>query len=99
MQAQIKPHFLYNALNAIAYICRIDAERARELVLDLSSYLRHSFDFRNLAKYITFDEELEFIQAYVKIEQARFEDKLKVEYELENTGELKLPPLILQPLP
>lgn len=98
LQAQIKPHFLYNALNVIAALCRMDAGKARELILDLSSYLHHSFDFRNLTKYITFDEELEFIQAYVRIEQARFKDKLKVEYELEDTEELRLPPLILQPL-
>jgi sensor histidine kinase YesM len=98
LQAQIKPHFLYNALNVIATLCRLDAEKARELLLDLSNYMRHSFDFKNLEKYIAFEEELEFIQAYVRIEQARFKDKLKVEYELEDTEELRLPPLILQPL-
>ncbi len=98
LQAQIKPHFLYNSLNIIVALCRIDACRARELILDLSSYLRHTFDFKNLAKYITFDEELEYIQAYVRIEQARFRDKLEVKYELDDTEELRLPPLILQPL-
>lgn len=98
LQAQIKPHFLYNSLNIIATLCRIDAERARELILDLSSYLHHTFDFRNLAKYITFDDELEFIKAYLRIEQARFRDKFKVAYELNDTDGLRLPPLILQPL-
>ena len=98
LQAQIKPHFLYNTLNIIAALCRIDVGKARELILDLSSYLHYSFGFRNLAKYITFDEELEFIQAYVRIEQARFKDKLKVECEIEDTEGLRLPPLILQPL-
>lgn len=98
LQAQIKPHFIYNALNVIATLCRIDAEKARQLILDLSSYLHHSFDFSNRTKYITFDEELEFIQAYIRIEQARFKDKLKVEYEVEDTEELRVPPLILQPL-
>ncbi|WP_162862479.1 7TM diverse intracellular signaling domain-containing protein [Acetivibrio cellulolyticus] len=98
LQAQIKPHFLYNALNVIAAICRIDSIRARDLVLDLSSYLHHSFDFRNIERYITFDEEMDFIQAYVRIEQARFRDKLTVQYELEDTEELMLPPLILEPL-
>ncbi len=98
LQAQIKPHFLYNALNVIAALCRLDAEKARELILDLSAYLHHSFDFRNLSRYIPFDEELDYIQTYVRIEQARFKDKLKVEYELGDTEELTLPPLILQPL-
>lgn len=98
LQAQIKPHFLYNALNIIAALCRMDAGRARELILDLANYLHHTFDFKNLKRFISFAEELEFIQAYVRIEQARFKDKLKVEYELEDPEELRLPPLILQPL-
>jgi len=98
LQAQIKPHFLYNALNVIAALCRIDAEKARLLILDLSSYLRHNFDFLNLMKYISFDEELDFIKTYVRIEQARFPDKLKVEYELDHTEDLQVPPLMLQPL-
>jgi len=98
LQAQIKPHFLYNALNVIAVLCRVNPEKARELVLDLSSYMRHSFDFKNLAKYITFEEELEFIQAYVRIEQARFKDRLNVIYDIDDTEDLRLPPLLLQPL-
>ncbi len=98
LQAQIRPHFLYNTLNIIATLCRMDSEKAREVVLDLSSYLRHSIDFRNLSRYVTLEEELEFIQAYVKIEQARFRDKLQVVYEVGDTSELVLPPLMLEPL-
>jgi len=98
LQAQIKPHFIYNTLNVIAALCRIDAEKARQLILDLSCYLHNSIHFSNLTKYITFDEELEFIKAYVRIEQARFKDKLKIVYELEDTKELQIPPLMLQPL-
>lgn len=98
LQAQIKPHFLYNALNVIAVLCRIDSEKARELILDLSSYMQHSFDFKNLQKYISFDEELEFIKAYVRIEQARFKNRLDVKYEIDEIEGLMLPPLLLQPL-
>lgn len=98
LHAQIKPHFLYNALNIIAALCRMNAEKARELILDLSSYLHHTFDFSNLEKYIPFETELDFIEAYVRIEKARFRDKLTVEYKLDDTGELILPPLVLQPL-
>jgi sensor histidine kinase YesM len=98
LQAQIKPHFLYNALNVIATLCRIEPLKARELILDLSSYLHHTFDINNTSEYITFEEELEFIEAYVRIEKARFREKLKVEYEVEETSELMLPKLILQPL-
>lgn len=98
LQAQIRPHFLYNALNVIEALCYLDSRMAGELIQDLSKFLRHSFDFRNLKQYIDFEEELEFIQAYVKIEQARFRNKLNVTYDLEGTEGLKLPPLLLQPL-
>lgn len=98
LQAQIKPHFLFNALSVIVAFCYSDARKAGEMIMDLSKFLRHSFDFRNLQKYISLDEELDFIEAYVRIEQARFEDELKVEYQLEDTDNLMLPPLLLQPL-
>lgn len=98
LQAQIKPHFLFNALNVITVLCRIDSEKARELIIDLSNYMHHSFDFNNLEKDIAFEEELEFIQAYVRIEQARFKDKLNVIYEIDDIGGLRLPTLLLQPL-
>ncbi|MPL94268.1 hypothetical protein SDC9_40418 [bioreactor metagenome] len=98
LQAQIKPHFLFNTLNVIAVLCKIEPEKARELILDLSNYMRHSFDFKNLETYISFEEELEFVQAYVRIEQARFKDRLNVIYEIDDTEGLRLPPLLLQPL-
>lgn len=98
LQAQIKPHFLYNAMNAIAALCRLDAGKARELLLDLSSYLQHIFDYKNPAECISVEKELEFVQAYVRIQQARFKDKFQVFYELDDIKNVCLPPLMLQPL-
>ena len=98
LQAQIKPHFLFNALNIIAVLCKLEPDKARALILDLASYMRHSFDFKNLENYISLEEELEFIKAYVRIEEARFKNSLNVVYELENSEGLMLPPLLLQPL-
>ena len=98
LQAQIRPHFLFNALNVIASLCYTNPAKAAEVITDLATFFRYSFDFRNLQKYVTFREELEFIKAYVRIEQARFGDGLKVVYELEDTEGLMLPPLLLQPL-
>lgn len=98
LQAQIKPHFLYNSLNVIAALCRLDAEKARSLLLDLSSYLHHTFSQKKLTQLVPFEEELAYIMAYVNIEQARFRDKVTMEYDIENTDGLILPPLILQPL-
>lgn len=98
LHAQIKPHFLYNTLNIIIILCRIDVEKARDLLLDLASFLRHTFDFHEDQKLISLKDELEYVQAYVRIEQARFRDKVNVIYELDETIQLRIPPLILQPL-
>jgi len=98
LQAQIKPHFLYNTLNVISTLCRLDGEYAEKLTLDLSKYLRYSFEFKNLSKFISFSGELEFIETYVKIEQARFVNEFDVVYDLCDTSGLMVPPLSIQPL-
>lgn len=98
LQTQIEPHFLYNTLNVIISLCRIDPERAREVLLDFSDFLRHSFDFNDSRRLVKLKDELTYVKTYVRIEQARFKDKLNVIYELDETTILKIPPLILQPL-
>lgn len=98
LQAQIKPHFLFNVLNVIASLCRLDIEKAREMILDLSEYLRYSFDFKNLDRSVSIQEELEFVEKYVKIEQARFKDKFDISYELDDVSGLWISPLTIQPL-
>ncbi len=98
LHAQIKPHFLYNALNVIIGLCGIDSERASELLQDLSDFLRHSFDFHEEQKLVSLQEELEYVQAYVRIEQTRFRNKLDVIFELDEVLGLEIPPLVLQPL-
>lgn len=98
LHAQIKPHFLYNALNVISSLCRIDSEKARELLLDLADFLQHTFDFHKDQKLVLLKEEMEYVQAYVRIEQARFRNKLNMIYDIDDSIDLKIPPLILQPL-
>jgi sensor histidine kinase YesM len=98
LHAQIKPHFLYNALNVIISLCRIDASKAGDLLLDLSVFLRHSFDFNKEQKLVYLKDELEYVKAYVHIEQARFRNKLDIVYELKEDTLLKIPSLVLQPL-
>lgn len=98
LRSQIKPHFLYNALNSIASLCTEEPERAEELTLELSQYLRSSFQFKGLDALAGIKQELELIQAYLHIEKARFGSRLKVEYDLcVDTGKM-IPPLLLQPL-
>lgn len=98
LQAQIKPHFLYNALNAIANICEKDGKEAGKLIIDLAIYLRGSLEFNHLDKMITIEKELEFVDTYFNIEQARFGQKIQIVKEIEVPLDYQIPVLILQPL-
>ena len=99
LQAQIKPHFLYNALNTIIYFCYTDGEKAAGLLTDLSKYLRLSFDIDPSIEDTTIERELELVKAYVDIEKARFGDKVNVEYDIdEGILKTKIPTLTIQPL-
>ena len=99
LQAQIKPHFLYNALNTIMSFCWTDAEKAGQLLLALSDYLRGSFNFGNMNQFSTLEKELEFVDSYLAIEKSRFEEKLHCQYHINvPPGSVKIPTLVIQPL-
>ncbi|TGE32596.1 histidine kinase [Desulfosporosinus sp. Sb-LF] len=98
LQAQIKPHFLYNALNAIANVCEKDGAKAGKLIIDLAIYLRGSLEFNHMDKMVTLEKELEFINTYFNIEQARFGQKIQLLKEIEIPLDDQIPVLILQPL-
>ena len=97
LQAQINPHFLFNALNTIVSFCRTKPSTARTLLLDLAAYFR-----RNLVgagDFCTLKEELEHVGAYMALEQARFGNKLELLQEVpEEFLQVKLPRLTLEPL-
>ncbi|UPK43791.1 ATP-binding protein [Paenibacillus pabuli] len=98
LQAQIKPHFLYNALNVIIATCAVNPDRATDLLIELSHYLRGSFDFQNRDQLVPLAKELELVESYVHLEQARFEERLAVHYDIDPDVNLYLPPLSIQPL-
>ncbi|HEY5586650.1 MAG TPA: histidine kinase [Ruminiclostridium sp.] len=98
LQAQIKPHFLYNALNAIANVCEKDGKKAGKLIIDLAMYLRESLEFNNIDKMVTIENSLELVYTYFNIEQARFGQKIQLIKEIEIPLDNQLPALILQPL-
>lgn len=98
LRSQIKPHFLYNALNSIAELCVEEPEKAEELTLQLSQYLRSSFDFKQLDSLTSLENELELVKAYINIEKARFGARLQVIYDVNANRDIRIPPLILQPL-
>lgn len=98
LHAQIKPHFLYNALDAIANVSEKDGEKGGKLIIDLAIYLRGSLEFNHLDKMSTIEKELEFVDTYFHIEQARFGDKIQLLKEIKAPLDFRIPILILQPL-
>jgi len=97
LKSQIKPHFVNNALNTIISVSRTDIYKAQELLVEFSTYLRGCFDFKDIQDLIPLEREIEFIKAYVVLQQARFGDKIQVTYEMDDMS-FMLPSLILQPL-
>ncbi len=97
IQAQINPHFLFNALNTIMAIIRKDPLRARELLQHLSNFFRKNL--KRSGELATVDEEIDHVNSYLKIEKARFEDKLQVDIVVEpGLGGLRIPTFTLQPI-
>jgi len=97
LRAQISPHFVYNALNAIASFVRTDPDRARELLLDFADFSRYSLQHHG--EYTTLEEELRSIERYLVLEQARFGDRLQVTLLIApEVLAVTLPVLSLQPL-
>lgn len=96
LQTQINPHFLFNALNTVTSFIRIDSDKARQLIVNLSTYLRYNLE--NNDNLIDINKELEQVKAYVEIEKARFGDKLKIVYDIDDNIDAKIPSLTIQPL-
>lgn len=98
LQAQISPHFLFNSLNVIVSLIRIDPDKARRLLVSLSHFLRQNLTTTTVSM-TTLEQELKHTKAYLAIEEARFVDKLKVFYEIDENALLeRVPPLTLQPI-
>ncbi|GAA5200434.1 sensor histidine kinase [Microbacterium jejuense] len=97
LRAQISPHFIYNALNAIASFILTDPQRAHELVLEFADFTRYSF--RRHGEFTTIAEELHSIDSYLRLERARFGDRLQVTLQIapEVLGTV-IPFLSIQPL-
>lgn len=98
LQAQIKPHFIFNVLNCISAVCDINPKEANNLIIQFAEYLRFNFKFSNLEKEIPFKNELQHIEIYLNLEKVRFRDKLQVQLNIEEGIEFMLPPLILEPI-
>lgn len=94
---QMRPHFICNTMTSIYYLCDQDPEKAKQVTLDFTTYLRRNFAAIASEKRVPFSDELVHTRAYLSVEQAQFEDALFVSFDTPNT-EFTLPPLTLQPI-
>jgi len=98
LQAQVHPHFLFNAINTISILCRRDPETARELLLKLSVFFRSNLQGAR-SMLIPLHKELEHVDAYLRLEQARYPDKYIVDLDVDSSlQDVLVPPFTLQPL-
>ena len=98
IKAHINPHFIFNSLNSIRALVDENPERARRAVTELSNILRSSMQIEK-AETVIFEKELNIVKDYLALEIMRFEDRLKVEYEIdEDTLDQQVPPMMLQTL-
>lgn len=98
LQAQIHPHFLFNAINTISSLIRTDADKARSLLIQLSIFFRSNLQGAR-QMLIPLEKELEHVEAYLSLEQARFPDRYRVEIDISpSLNQVLIPPFTLQPL-
>lgn len=98
IKAHINPHFIFNALNSIRALVDENPARARTAVTELSNILRSSMQAEK-AETVPFQKELNIVKDYLALEYIRFEDRLRIEYEIDDdTLELPMPPMMLQTL-
>lgn len=98
LRNQLQPHFLFNTLNSISALMQDDPEAAEDMLADLSYMLRGSL-LANANQEITMGREIDLLQAYLRIQRKRFEDRLEVNVDIQpETLNAVVPTLILQPL-
>ena len=97
MVLQMRPHFIYNTLMSIYSLCNQDPQKARQVTMDFTNYLRRNFNAVSSENTIPFSAELEHTRTYLAVEQAQHEEMLLVDFDTAFTH-FRLPPLTLQPL-
>jgi len=95
---QITPHFLYNTLNSIIALSWSDQEKTRTALEHLSTYFRGKLDYQKQRSLVPLEEEIQLVKAYLAIEQMRFEERLRIEYHIDETIQTCIPALTIQPL-
>jgi LytS/YehU family sensor histidine kinase len=97
LRAQLNPHFLFNALTTVGHLITTSPSRAVETLYQLTALLRAVL--RRTGNFVTLSDELQLVDAYLAIEQTRFEERLRIERQIPaDPGDILVPPLILQPI-
>ena len=96
LQAQVNPHFFFNSINTISALIRVDSEKAREMLLQLSTFFRSNLQGAR-TNLIPLEKELLQVEAYMNLEQVRFPDRYQVELDIEEgLKNILLPPFVIQ---
>ncbi len=96
LQAQVNPHFFFNAVNTISALIRIDSEKARHLLIKLSEFFRANL-VGTRSSLIQLNKELEHVEAYLELEQARFPDRYQINFNIdEHLSSMLIPPFTLE---
>ncbi|WP_295121559.1 sensor histidine kinase [uncultured Chitinophaga sp.] len=98
IKAQLNPHFIFNALNSIRALVDENPQRARTAITSLSNILRSSMQAEKV-EMVSLENELNIVKDYLALEHIRFEERLKIQYDIDpDTLELPIPPMMLQTL-
>ncbi|MCH7409139.1 histidine kinase [Belliella sp. DSM 111904] len=98
LRQQLQPHFLFNSLNSISSLLRKRPEEARAMIVQLSEFLRKTIR-KDERKWVSVEEELEYLQLFVGIEQVRFGYRLSTSFDIqEEAKSCKVPQLLIQPI-
>lgn len=94
---RMKPHYLYNVLTTIYYLCETDPQKAQRAIGTFSEYLRSTLETMEKQELVNFSWELGEIRHYLELEKLRFGNRLMIEYDIE-AEDFRVPPLSIQPL-
>jgi len=98
LYSQVTPHFVYNTLNTIIGLSYTDMDNTREALYCLATYFRAKLNVHYRNNMVLIEEEIELVKAYLYIEKMRFGDRLTVKYDIDESIQLMIPALSLQPL-
>ena len=97
VEKQVRPHFIFNVLNIIYYLCASDSKKAQRAVETFSDYLRDNMKAMNAEALVPFSQELDYVKHYLSLEKLRYEDELTICYDIQCMN-FELPVLTVQPL-